>query len=629
MIRANTLFILSLLPFPLLSFEFLPKQIVWSYIAVLSIRIIKEVHLAILLPIIAYLTYTLKITFSNFFLPEPMISFLALMCMTRIIARDKSDFRINRFIGILWIATFALFKSDLSYLFFMILSIFIIFKTINYAPTQRVKIIDLLKITTINLKEITIGLIIVTCLFIFFPRFYGFLPRANQTHQGKIGYSKEINNSSITNLLNSSKIAFIAETSREFSPELLYWKGRVHTKTDGHNWRSAKLAPSKSKIKINSPLEYKMKYEQDFGGDLILLDTPYKIVKTNFGYYSDNAANTYHSYVHGRKSTITATSSIKGHQTELQLKNTKKYLQLPNFLPNRFKDFVKGLNLKNKNIDHIAKMFSVSLNKNQFLYTLAPGDVTTLSKFLDLKKGYCTHYASLFAITLRYLGIPSRVVSGFQGGVYNNIGGYYTVSSNDAHAWVEVRVNNKWKRYDPTAYINPSRIRLGGEQYFSGSEFSGLQSDQKNTSSAFNYIKQLISVANYKLSSIIDNFDITQQNSISKSFKIPRKVFFTLGFLLLVILITVFYFFIGHTKTDKRDYDKIFDKFLRKCKGNGIEIFNNENLSQMKAKLNNSPKGQEIISSYEQIKYNDKKEDIAIKRLKLLVNKFNKTDLQG
>jgi transglutaminase-like putative cysteine protease len=537
--------------------------------------------------------------------------------MSRIITIDRSNYKINRIIGILWIASFALFKSDISYLFFMLGSLFLIFKTINYSPKQNVNILSLIKLKSINLKESTIGIIIIVLLFIFFPRFHGFLPRANQTHKGKIGYSKTIDNSSITNLLNSSKLAFIAQTGIEIPNERLYWRGRALNFTDGHNWRSVDMKPIKKSFKSKGTIKYQIKYEQDFGGDFILLDTPVKVLESNIGYYLDNSTNTYHTYIKGRKSTVTAMSTVDKRQDERSTRNDKYYLQLPGFLPSDFKQLVVDLKLKNKDIDHIAKMFSVYLNRNEFTYTLNPGDVTTLAKFIKQKRGYCTHFASLFGITLRYLGIPTRLISGFQGGIYNSIGKYYSVSSNDGHAWVEAKINNKWKRLDPTGFIDPSRIKLGGEQYFNNSANKFIQKVKSSDSNFLNYLKQYISVINYKISLFIDNFDISEQRNISKKLKISNKQFFLIGFSIIIIIIIGFYFYLNKTKNKLNPIDKYFLEFVIRCNKNKVIILNTDNLAQMREKLYKYPKAILIVDLYEKVKYQNKKEELL--KLKKLI----------
>jgi hypothetical protein len=54
------------------------------------------------------------------------------------------------------------------------------------------------------------------------------------------------------------------------------------------------------------------------------------------------------------------------------------------------------------------------------------------------------------------------VVTGYQGGEYNELGGYYILRQYDAHAWAEVWLRDRgWVRIDPTAAISPERIQSG------------------------------------------------------------------------------------------------------------------------------------------------------------------------
>jgi hypothetical protein len=59
------------------------------------------------------------------------------------------------------------------------------------------------------------------------------------------------------------------------------------------------------------------------------------------------------------------------------------------------------------------------------------------------------------------VGIPARVVTGYQGGTMNPSGDYMIVRQSDAHAWAEALVDGQWRRLDPTAAVAPSRIQLG------------------------------------------------------------------------------------------------------------------------------------------------------------------------
>jgi protein-glutamine gamma-glutamyltransferase len=78
------------------------------------------------------------------------------------------------------------------------------------------------------------------------------------------------------------------------------------------------------------------------------------------------------------------------------------------------------------------------------------------------KKGHCEYFASTMAVMLRDVDIPSRVVTGFQSGVYNPISGSQLIRTSDAHSWVEAWIPRRgWVTFDPTpADPNPPRLSL-------------------------------------------------------------------------------------------------------------------------------------------------------------------------
>ena len=77
-----------------------------------------------------------------------------------------------------------------------------------------------------------------------------------------------------------------------------------------------------------------------------------------------------------------------------------------------------------------------------------------LAYFLfERKKGHCEYFASSMAVMLRTLGIPSRVVTGFQSGVYNPMTGWQVIRASDAHSWVEAWIDGRgWTTFDPTPF---------------------------------------------------------------------------------------------------------------------------------------------------------------------------------
>ncbi|MEO6076194.1 MAG: DUF3488 and transglutaminase-like domain-containing protein [Dokdonella sp.] len=101
----------------------------------------------------------------------------------------------------------------------------------------------------------------------------------------------------------------------------------------------------------------------------------------------------------------------------------------------------------------------------RFTYTLAPPllGIDSVDEFLfSTQAGYCEHYSSSFVVLMRAAGIPARIVTGYQGGWWNQNGNYLLIRHSDAHAWAEIWIDGQgWVRVDPTAAVNPSRIVYG------------------------------------------------------------------------------------------------------------------------------------------------------------------------
>jgi len=106
--------------------------------------------------------------------------------------------------------------------------------------------------------------------------------------------------------------------------------------------------------------------------------------------------------------------------------------------------------------------------QEEFFYTLNPPllEENRIDEFLfNTREGFCEHYASTFAYLMRAVGIPARVVVGYQGAEYNRFEDYLMVYQYNAHAWNEVWLEGEgWVRFDPTSAVSPERIELGVEE---------------------------------------------------------------------------------------------------------------------------------------------------------------------
>ena len=137
-------------------------------------------------------------------------------------------------------------------------------------------------------------------------------------------------------------------------------------------------------------------------------------------------------------------------------KRLLKYLELPDTVTERTRKLAENITSNAGN--HYEKALYVkNYLQNNYVYDLEighfPKDADTVDYFLfEEKKGYCEHFASAMAVMLRTLGIPTRLVTGYMPGEYNPFTGYYEVKISDAHAWVEVFIEQYgWIPFDPTA----------------------------------------------------------------------------------------------------------------------------------------------------------------------------------
>jgi transglutaminase-like putative cysteine protease len=103
--------------------------------------------------------------------------------------------------------------------------------------------------------------------------------------------------------------------------------------------------------------------------------------------------------------------------------------------------------------------YLTDLTRFHYDATIKPGDSNdALTDFLfETHTGFCQQFASTMAVLLRSLDIPARVAVGFTPGTYDANLGSYEVTTENAHAWVEVEFPGfGWVPFEPTpARANP------------------------------------------------------------------------------------------------------------------------------------------------------------------------------
>ena len=78
-------------------------------------------------------------------------------------------------------------------------------------------------------------------------------------------------------------------------------------------------------------------------------------------------------------------------------------------------------------------------------------NIDPVEDFLKNRKtGHCQYFATALALLLRAADIPSRVVTGFKGGIERPAEGIVAVQQRHAHAWVEAHLDGQWVTLDAT-----------------------------------------------------------------------------------------------------------------------------------------------------------------------------------
>jgi hypothetical protein len=92
------------------------------------------------------------------------------------------------------------------------------------------------------------------------------------------------------------------------------------------------------------------------------------------------------------------------------------------------------------------------------------GKPDPLAGFLfEDRRGHCEYFATAQAVMMRSAGVPTRVVGGFQGGMWDEEGGVAVFTSGNAHVWVEwYQPGVGWVPDDATPAVLAPRLHFSG-----------------------------------------------------------------------------------------------------------------------------------------------------------------------
>jgi transglutaminase-like putative cysteine protease len=179
-------------------------------------------------------------------------------------------------------------------------------------------------------------------------------------------------------------------------------------------------------------------------------------------YVRDDAVDVYNALIATRGEDTRAPDFSDGFYRSLRANNAdyepliENYLQLAEGqITPQMQDLVDRIDARTEDNYAFARDLQAYLRDMEYTTDLpAPSSNTAnvLDEFLfDWGRGHCEYFATAMVILMRAQGIPARIVNGFVGADYNDVGEYYAVRQANAHSWVEVFFPGPgWVRFDPT-----------------------------------------------------------------------------------------------------------------------------------------------------------------------------------
>lgn len=401
---------------------------------------------------------------------DPGLALLTVMTAFKFIeSRTLRDILILIFLCYFILATHFLFGQSIPIAIYMLFTVIIITTTL-ITINQRDNTIPLLPRIRVASRLIALSVPVMLVLFLLVPRIPGPLWGLTKEQRGGItGLSDTMSPGEISDLITSNDVAFRVSFDADIpAQQRLYWRGPVMVRFNGQTWYQLRQERLNGQYQVDkeNAVNYTVTLEPHGKKWIFGLDIP--IVTPNFSYLSTEFQLTSHKPVNDlqRYSLSSQLNYQIGSQESLEYRLLAE--QLPNHNNPQTvalgQQWASQFDSKLDIVNQALKMF----REEEYVYTLQPPllGANASDEFLfNTRRGFCEHYASSFALLMRAAGIPTRIVTGYQGGEINQVGNYLIVRQSDAHAWTEVWLQDRgWVRVDPTAAVSPDRIEKGLDQ---------------------------------------------------------------------------------------------------------------------------------------------------------------------
>jgi protein-glutamine gamma-glutamyltransferase len=377
--------------------------------------------------------------------------------------RDTRDAMVVVYLGCFIIITNFFYSQSIPTALYMLATLMVIVTTWVHLQAQGIALKPRLRIAAVLLLQ---ALPLTLILFVLFPRVQGPLWGLPQDAYASSGLDDRMSPGSLSRLSLSEAVAFrVVYEGKAPRRDQMYWRGPVLWYFDGRTWIPGITPPRTAPAftGLGQPIDYTVTLEPHNKHWLFALDVPEKLsiparLTDDFELLRKDTVNTRLRYT--ARSNLVYRANVDEAARQI-----RRALQLPmNFDP-RARELSAEWRAQFKDDADLVRNALAYFNKQGFVYTLdaPPLGTNSVDDFLfNTKQGFCEHYASSFVFLMRAANIPARVVTGYLGGEYNDVGNYYIVRQSDAHAWAEVWLTGQgWLRIDPTGAIAPDRVERG------------------------------------------------------------------------------------------------------------------------------------------------------------------------
>ena len=377
-------------------------------------------------------------------------------------------------------------------------------------------------------------------LFLLFPRISP-LWSIPMVSSATTGLSDQLTPGDIAQLSQSDELAFrVVFEGQPPQQTELYWRGLVYSDFEAGTWKVGEALPAipQGTIASSNTVSYQVFMEPTQSRWLYSLDVPvdYGPRMSLLGDYRLLNREPVMSVFRYRLQSDTEVALAGRLSAEVRQRET----QLPAGDNPRLRAWAADLWRETGSAQAMAERIMADIRNLQFAYTLSPPQLPSLNSidtfWFETRTGFCTHYAGAMVFAMRAVGIPARLVGGYQGGEINPVTGHVVVRQYRAHSWVEVwQEGAGWVRYDPTAAVAPERVSEGLNAALSSADRSAFSFFTASRMSGEGLLNQLLVLADsleHQWNLWVVGYDASSQSAVLRDMLgsiTPTRIAIALG----------------------------------------------------------------------------------------------------